>query len=104
MNFEHWCLMEPPSLKEVISSLEMCGCEFVMTSPDCTNIYYEVHPWTEIGGDLYFLLDSLFLQDYYICLFYKVTFPKLYCLIVVVLKDFATATVCEKLYILEKKL
>ena len=43
--------------QEVISSLEMCDCELVMTSPDRTNIYYEVHPRTEIGGDLHFLLE-----------------------------------------------
>ena len=46
MNFEHLCLMEPPSLratrsikKEVISSLEMCDCELVMTSPIMRSIH-----------------------------------------------------------------
>ena len=37
----------------------MCDCKSVMTSPDRSNIYYEVHPRTEIGSDLHFLLDNL---------------------------------------------
>ena len=45
--------------QEVISSLEMYDCESMMTSPDRSNIYYEVHPQTEIGGDLHFLLNHL---------------------------------------------
>ena len=45
--------------QEVISSLEMYDCESVVTSPDRSNIYYEVHPRTDIGGDLHFLLDYL---------------------------------------------
>ena len=45
--------------QEVISSLETYDCESVMTSPDRSNIYYEVHPRTEIGGDLHFLLNHL---------------------------------------------
>ena len=45
--------------KEVISSLEMCACETVMTSPDRPNIYYEVHARTDIGNDLQFLIDHL---------------------------------------------
>ena len=38
--------------QEVISSLEMYDCKSVMTSPDQSNIYYEVHPRTEIRSDL----------------------------------------------------
>lgn len=45
--------------QEVISSLEMHKYETVMTSPDRPNIYYEVQRRTDIGSDLYFLLDSL---------------------------------------------
>ena len=45
--------------QEVISSLEMYDCKSVVTSPDRSNIYYEVHPRTDIGGDLHFLLDYL---------------------------------------------
>ena len=45
--------------QEVISSFEMYDCESMMTSPDRSNIYYEVHPRTEIGGDLHFLLNHL---------------------------------------------
>ena len=37
----------------------MYDCKLVVTSPDRSNIYYEVHPRTEIGSDLNFLLDQL---------------------------------------------
>ena len=42
--------------QEVISR---CMIESVMTSLDRSKIYYEVHPWTEFGGDLHFLLNLL---------------------------------------------
>ena len=45
--------------QEVISSLDMVGCEFVSTSPDRSNIFYEVLPRTSIEMDLQPVLESL---------------------------------------------
>ena len=44
---------------EVITLLDMKGCEFVSTSPDRPNIYYGVKPRTEIILDMLPLLNSL---------------------------------------------
>lgn len=46
---------------EVMSSLEMIasGCEFVSTSPDRPNIFYEVRPRTDVDTDLKFVINSL---------------------------------------------
>ena len=38
--------------KEVIESLEMTDCEIIATSPDCPNIYYEVHARADVEADL----------------------------------------------------
>ena len=37
---------------EVIQCLDMDGCHFVFTSPDRPNIYYEVHPRSDIETDM----------------------------------------------------
>ena len=42
-----------------MQKLEMTRCEFVSTSPDRPNIYYEVRPRTEIETDLHCYLNSL---------------------------------------------
>ena len=44
---------------EVMCSLEMIDCEFVSTSPDRPNIFYEVHPRTDVDIDLKFVVNSL---------------------------------------------
>ena len=44
---------------EVIQSLEMVDCEFISTSPDRPNNYYEVHPRTEIDRDMKTIICSL---------------------------------------------
>ena len=44
---------------EVITLLDMKGCEVVSTSPDRPNIYYGVKPRTEITLDMLPLLNSL---------------------------------------------
>ena len=44
---------------EVIQSLEMVDCEFISTSPDRPNIYYEVRPRTEIDTDMKTIICSL---------------------------------------------
>ena len=45
--------------QEVIQSLEMVDCDFISTSPDRPNIFYEVHPRTELDSDMKQLLKSL---------------------------------------------
>ena len=45
--------------QEVIDNLEMRGCEFVYTSPDRLNIFYEVQPRTDIETDVQHLVQSL---------------------------------------------
>ena len=45
--------------KEVIESLEMSDCETVTTSPDCPNIYYEIHVRTDMETDLNGVVVSL---------------------------------------------
>ena len=45
--------------QEVIDNLEMKGCEFVYTSPDRANIFYEVRPRTDIETDVQHLVQSL---------------------------------------------
>ena len=45
--------------REVIQNLEMVDCEFISTSPDRPNIFYEVHPRTEIDTDLKDVISSL---------------------------------------------
>ena len=44
---------------EVISLLDMKGCEVISTSPDRPNIFYSVQPRTDIELDLLLLIDSL---------------------------------------------
>lgn len=45
--------------EEVITLLDMKGCEVVSTSPDRPNIYYGVKPRTDITSDMSSLLSSL---------------------------------------------
>jgi len=45
--------------QEVICGLDMSGCEFVCTSPDRPNIFYEVLPRTDIETDLQSIVQSL---------------------------------------------
>ena len=45
--------------QEVIKSLEMVDCVFISTSPDRPNIFYEVHPRTDLDSDMKHLLKSL---------------------------------------------
>ena len=45
--------------EEVVKSLEMHECDFVSTSPDRSNIFYEVHIRTEIRQDMESLVKSL---------------------------------------------
>ena len=45
--------------QEVMHSLEMLECEFVTTSPNRPNIFYEVHSRTDVETDLKFAIDSL---------------------------------------------
>ena len=45
--------------QEVIDNLEMRGCEFVYTSPDRPNIFYEVQPCTDIETDVQHFVQSL---------------------------------------------
>ena len=45
--------------QEVIGNLEMRECEFVYTSPDRPNIFYEVQPRTDIETDVQHLVQSL---------------------------------------------
>ena len=47
------------NIREVIQKLEMINCEFVSTSPDRPNIYYEVVPRTDIDADLKVIVNSL---------------------------------------------
>ena len=42
-----------------MNSLEMIDCEFISTSPDRANIFFEVHPRTEIDIDLKPVVCSL---------------------------------------------
>lgn len=44
---------------EVMHSLEMVDSEFVSTSPDRPNIFYEVRPRADVDTDLKFVADSL---------------------------------------------
>ena len=44
---------------EVVTLLDMKGCEVVSTSPDRPNIYYGVKPRTDITLDMSPLLNSL---------------------------------------------
>ena len=37
---------------EVIQCLDMDGCHFVFTSPDQSNMYYELHPGSDIETDM----------------------------------------------------
>ena len=43
--------------QDVIDNLEMKGCEFVYTSPDRPNIFYEVQPHTDIETDVQHLVS-----------------------------------------------
>ena len=45
--------------QEVIKSLEMVDCDFISTSPDRPNIFYEIHPRTDLDSDMKHLLKSL---------------------------------------------
>ena len=45
--------------EEVLKSLDMYDCDFVFTSPDRPNIFYEVRPRTEIDLDMKPFLCSL---------------------------------------------
>ena len=45
--------------QEVMNSLEMIDCDFISTSPDRANIFYEVRPRTEIEIDLKPVICSL---------------------------------------------
>ena len=45
--------------EEVMRSLEMVECEFVCTSPDRPNIFYEVHPRVDIDTDMVSVVQSL---------------------------------------------
>lgn len=58
---------------EICSKLEMTNCEYVYTSPERPNIYYEVFNRTEIEIDLKYLVDELRLH--------KITMPRVvvYC-------------------------
>ena len=58
---------------EICSKLEMTNCEYVYTSPERPNIYYEVFHRTEIEIDLKYLVDELHL--------YKIAMPRVvvYC-------------------------
>ena len=47
------------SIREVIQSLNMVDCEFIWKSPDRPNIFYEVHPRSDIETDLQPVLSSL---------------------------------------------
>ena len=47
------------SPQEVVSKLNMSGCEFVSTSPDRPNIFYEVCPRMELEVDMHSILVSL---------------------------------------------
>ena len=47
---------------EVVSKLDMQGCEFVSTSPDRPNIFYEVRPRAELEVDMQPILHSLRVQ------------------------------------------
>lgn len=45
--------------QEVVTRLEMVNCAFVSTSPDRTNIFYEVYPRLDFEEDLKYVLHSL---------------------------------------------
>ena len=45
--------------KEIIQSLEMADCEVVSTSPDRTNIFYEVCARTDLDTDMEHVVSSL---------------------------------------------
>ena len=49
----------PVIRQEVIQSLEMVDCDFISTSPDRPNIFYEVRPRTDLDIDMKELLKSL---------------------------------------------
>ena len=57
-----WWQQQPLWLKQwddVISKLEMQGCKLVYTSPNRSNIYYEVRPRTDIETDFAPLVSDL---------------------------------------------
>ncbi len=45
--------------EEVVKSLEMSGCEYISTSPDRPNIFYEVRARSAIEEDMQTVLESL---------------------------------------------
>ncbi len=45
--------------REIVNTLEMNECEFIYSSPDRPNIFYQVHPRTNIDNDLKSVVLSL---------------------------------------------